>query len=53
MTAVARDASMRDAMGVAGRERVADEYLWEKKGERLDAILRSVLSRCGAAGPRH
>jgi glycosyltransferase involved in cell wall biosynthesis len=53
MTAVARDASMRDAMGVAGRERVADEYLWEKKGERLDAILRSVLSRRGAAGPRH
>jgi glycosyltransferase involved in cell wall biosynthesis len=52
MTAVAGDAGMRDAMGAAGRARVGDEYLWERKGERLDAIFRSVLSRRGVAGRR-
>ncbi len=31
-------------MGNEGRKRVRDEYLWEKKGDRLDALYASVLS---------
>jgi glycosyltransferase involved in cell wall biosynthesis len=35
---------LRDALGQAARVRVRDEYLWEKKGDRLDAFYASVLT---------
>lgn len=44
MELVGRDAERRHAMGEACRERVLAEYIWEQKGDRLDAFYRSVLS---------
>jgi glycosyltransferase involved in cell wall biosynthesis len=40
---------IRHAMGEAGRERVRDLYIWEKKGDRLDALYSSVLENVTAA----
>ena len=50
MTRLGQDVGLRDAMGHAGQERVRDVYLWEKKGEQLDAFFASVLTRSMAAG---
>ena len=43
MTELASDGELRQAMGDAGRARVRSQYLWERKGERLDALYASVL----------
>ena len=43
MSELGRQAELRHALGQAGRERVQREYLWEKKGDRLDALYASVL----------
>jgi hypothetical protein len=32
-------------MGIAGRQRGRDEYLWENKGTGLDTMFPSVLGR--------
>jgi glycosyltransferase involved in cell wall biosynthesis len=43
MTRLGEDVPLREAMGRAGQERVRDAYLWEKKGEQLDAFFATVL----------
>jgi glycosyltransferase involved in cell wall biosynthesis len=43
MAALGTNRDLRHAMGEAGRARVRDEYLWENKGDRLDAFYASVL----------
>ena len=43
MTALGTDPDLRHAMGEAGRQRAGDEYIWEKKGDRLDTLYSSVL----------
>jgi glycosyltransferase involved in cell wall biosynthesis len=45
MTELGANAELRTAMGAAGRARVREEYLWERKGERLDELYASVLDR--------
>ena len=44
MTALGANPDLRHAMGEAGRRRVGDEYIWEKKGDRLDGLYASVLA---------
>jgi glycosyltransferase involved in cell wall biosynthesis len=51
MTVLGTNPDIRHAMGEAGRERVQDEYIWEKKGERLDALYSSVLENVTAPAP--
>jgi glycosyltransferase involved in cell wall biosynthesis len=43
MTVLGTNADLRHSMGEAGRRRVRDEYIWEKKGDRLEALYASVL----------
>jgi glycosyltransferase involved in cell wall biosynthesis len=43
MTRLGEDVPLREAMGRAGQERVRNAYLWEKKGEQLDAFFATVL----------
>lgn len=50
MTALGRNPELRQALGAAARERVRDAYLWERKGDRLDELIASVL--CGAPEDR-
>ena len=52
MTALATDSDLRRAMGDAARERVREEYIWEKKGDRLDALYASVLNDNPASAHR-
>jgi len=47
MTVLAANPDLRRTMGDAGRKRVRDEYIWEKKGDRLEALYASVLSNGG------
>jgi glycosyltransferase involved in cell wall biosynthesis len=49
MTVLGTDSDLRRAMGAAGRERVRDEYIWEKKGDRLEALYASVLNHSATA----
>jgi glycosyltransferase involved in cell wall biosynthesis len=51
MTVLATNPDVRHAMGEAGRERVRDVYIWEKKGDRLDALYSSVLENVTASAP--
>jgi glycosyltransferase involved in cell wall biosynthesis len=51
MTALGTNPDLRHAMGEAGRERVRDEYIWEKKGDRLDALYTSVLTGTPTPAP--
>ena len=51
LTALGSNPDLRHTMGEAGRERVRDEYIWEKKGDRLDALYASVLSDTEALAP--
>jgi len=51
MTLLGTNSDMRHAMGEAGRERVREMYIWEKKGDRLDALYASVLENVTAAPP--
>jgi glycosyltransferase involved in cell wall biosynthesis len=51
MSILATNSDIRHAMGEAGRERVRDVYIWEKKGDRLDALYSSVLENAAAAAP--
>jgi glycosyltransferase involved in cell wall biosynthesis len=44
MTALGTNPELRRALGEAGRKRVEDEYIWEKKGDRLEALYASVLA---------
>jgi len=48
MTELGCNAERRHVMGQVGRERVQREYLWEKKGDRLDALYASVLDNTTA-----
>jgi glycosyltransferase involved in cell wall biosynthesis len=43
MTVLVTNPDIRHAMGEAGKDRVRDVYIWEKKGDRLDALYSSVL----------
>lgn len=43
MTVLGTNPDLRLDMGEACRRRVRDEYIWEKKGDRLDALYASVL----------
>jgi glycosyltransferase involved in cell wall biosynthesis len=43
MSELGCNSELRQAMGNEGRKRVREEYLWEKKGDRLDALYASVL----------
>jgi len=49
MTLLATNPDLRHTMAMAGRQRVCDEYIWEKKGDRLDALYASVLSTAPAS----
>ncbi len=40
---LARDRALCRAMGRAARERAEDYYLWDRHGERLEAIYRKAL----------
>ena len=51
MTVLGTDSDLRYTMGEAGRERVRDEYIWEKKGDRLDALYSSVLDNVATLTP--
>jgi glycosyltransferase involved in cell wall biosynthesis len=51
MSLLGTNSDMRHAMGEAGRKRVEDVYIWEKKGDRLDALYSSVLENVTAAAP--
>jgi glycosyltransferase involved in cell wall biosynthesis len=44
MTTLGTDAELRAAMGQSARERVRKDYLWERKGERLEALYASALA---------
>ncbi len=44
ITVLAANPDLRRTMGEAGRKRVRDEYIWEKKGDRLEALYASLLS---------
>jgi glycosyltransferase involved in cell wall biosynthesis len=48
MTMLGTNRDLRHMMGEAARERVRDEYIWEKKGDRLDALYASVLNNAAA-----
>lgn len=48
---LARDPLRRLQLGQAARERVAQHFSWEKKGERLACIYRDLTNRV-ARGPR-
>ena len=48
MTDLGTNSDLRNTMGEAGRQRVRDEYIWEKKGDRLDALYASVLNNRAA-----
>ena len=52
MTLLGTDPDLRHTMGEAGRQHVRDEYLWEKKGDRLDAFYASVLDNTAAPAPK-
>jgi len=52
MTVLGTDPDLRHTMGQAGRQRVRDEYIWEKKGDRLDALYASVLANTAAPAPK-
>jgi glycosyltransferase involved in cell wall biosynthesis len=52
ITELASNAELRAGMGDAGRTRVREAYLWERKGERLDALYASVLDRSASATAR-
>ncbi len=44
MTLLGNNLELRQTMGEAARSRVSDEYIWEAKGDRLDALYASVLA---------
>ena len=50
MTLLGTNRDLRHAMGEAGRTRVRDEYIWEKKGDQLEAFYASVLTNTAAPG---
>jgi glycosyltransferase involved in cell wall biosynthesis len=49
MAALGSDTNLRQAMGEEGRRRVREEYIWERKGARLEAIYASILRNSRAA----
>jgi glycosyltransferase involved in cell wall biosynthesis len=49
MSTIGTSGELRHEMGIAGRRRACDEYIWEKKADRLEALYASVLN--GAAAP--
>ena len=51
MTGLWTDPDLRHTMGEAARERVRDEYIWERKADRLDAFYASVLGKAAAPTP--
>jgi len=51
MTVLGTNPDIRHSMGEAGRERVREVYIWEKKGDRLDALYSSVLENITAPAP--
>jgi glycosyltransferase involved in cell wall biosynthesis len=52
MIALGSNADLRHSMGEGGRGRVRDEYIWEKKGDRLEALYASVLNETAAQASR-
>jgi len=48
MSVLAANPDLRHAMGEAGRARVRDKYIWERKGDQLDAFYASVLDSTAA-----
>ena len=44
MTVVAKDAQVRARMGQAGKDRVAAEYAWERKGEFVSALYHKLAA---------
>jgi len=40
-----RNPQLRTKMGEAGRKRVLQNYLWEKRGVKMNAIYKDILSR--------
>jgi len=45
MTLLGNTPDLRHAMGEEGRRRVKSEYIWDTKGDRLDAMYESVLDQ--------
>jgi glycosyltransferase involved in cell wall biosynthesis len=46
MSRLAHDPALRRAMGEAGRQRVAESFSWDKKGELIQEIYQEVLGKC-------
>jgi glycosyltransferase involved in cell wall biosynthesis len=46
MARLAKDPALRRAMGEAGRQRVAECFSWDKKGELIQEIYQEVLGQC-------
>jgi glycosyltransferase involved in cell wall biosynthesis len=40
-----RNPMLRIKMGEAGKKRVSQNYLWEKRGEKMNLIYRDILSK--------
>jgi glycosyltransferase involved in cell wall biosynthesis len=40
------DPSLRETMGLAGRERVLDMFTWKKSAERTAAVYREAIAGC-------
>ena len=51
MRALGTNADLMHTMSEAGRARVREQYIWQKKGDRLDALYASVLNKSPAPAP--
>jgi glycosyltransferase involved in cell wall biosynthesis len=45
VTKLVSDGRLRERMGKAGRDRVANEYIWAQKGEHLAALYEELAAR--------
>ena len=46
------DAELRRRMGAAGRQKVLDQFTWERKGDRILELYRRVLDRARSTNAR-
>jgi glycosyltransferase involved in cell wall biosynthesis len=46
MGQLARDPALRVGMAEAARERVAEQFAWDQKGERIREVYQGILGRC-------
>jgi len=46
MGQLARDPALRVDMAKTARERVAEQFAWDQKGERIRKVYQEILGRC-------